>query len=92
MKVLAEALGHPEAWLRQHAISGLAHSGDRRILPALLDMLDDSEREVVKLVIGCLGEMGDGRALPRLKKIAADRADRELSSLARGAIAAIGES
>jgi HEAT repeat protein len=92
LKVLAEALKHPEAWLRQHAISGLAHSGDKRILPVLVNMLDDPEREVVKLVIGCLGEMGDARALPRLKEIAADRADRELSSLARAAITAIGES
>lgn len=83
---LVEALGHPEAWIRQHAVRGLALSGDQRALPVLLDMLDDPDREVVKLVIPALGALGDERVLAALEPIAAQRADRELSSLAREAI------
>lgn len=86
LKILTEALHHPEAWLRQHAISGLVLGGDTRIIPVLLDMLEDPDRDVVKLVIKSLGESGDERALPALQKIAADRSDRELFKLARQAI------
>ncbi|MFZ5909812.1 MAG: HEAT repeat domain-containing protein [Chloroflexota bacterium] len=89
LRVLGEALQHPEAWLRQHAVSGLTLSGDQRIVPVLLGMLDDPEREVVKLVIRSLGKLKDQRALPALQAIAIRRADRELSSLARGAIQAL---
>lgn len=89
LRVLGEALRHPEAWLRQHAISGLTLTGDKRIVPVLIKMLNDPEREVVKLVIHSLGKLKDARALPALQAIAIQRADRELSSLARDAIKAI---
>ncbi len=89
LKVLGEALKHPEAWLRQHAVYGLTLSGDQRIVPVLLNMLNDPEREVVKQVIQSLGKLKDRRALPALQAIAIRRADRELSSLARGAIQAL---
>ena len=90
LKVLAEALHHPEAWLRQHAIAGLTLSGDKRIVPVILEMLNDPEREVQKQAIEALGELKDERALPALQAIAIDRRDREFSSLARGAIEALG--
>ncbi|MGB7875152.1 MAG: HEAT repeat domain-containing protein, partial [Anaerolineales bacterium] len=64
LKILADALHHPETWLRQHAISGLTLSGDQRIVPVILDMLDDPEREVQKQAIRSLGQLGDERALP----------------------------
>jgi len=86
LRVLGEALKHPEAWLRQHAVYGLTLSGDKRIVPLLLNTLNDPEREVVKQVIQSLGKLKDPRALPALQAIALRRADRELSSLARGAI------
>ncbi|GAB4505725.1 MAG: hypothetical protein Fur0043_27220 [Anaerolineales bacterium] len=86
LRVLAEALKHPEAWLRQHAISGLTLTGDKRIVPLLMKMLNDPEREVVKQVIQSLGKFKDQRALPALQAIAIQHADRELSSLARSAI------
>jgi HEAT repeat protein len=89
LKILAEALRHPEAWLRQHAIAGLALSGDQRILPVILDMLKDPDREVQKQAILALGALNDARALPSLQAIAVDRRDRELSSLARESIKAI---
>lgn len=86
LKVLAEALQHPEAWLRQHAITGLTLSGDKRIVPAILEMLNDPEREVQKQAVQSLGELKDERALPALQAIAANRADREMHTLARQAI------
>lgn len=89
LRVLGEALKHPEAWLRQHAVFGLTLSGDKRIVPVLLNMLADPEREVVKQVIQSLGKLKDQRALPALQAIAIRRADRELSSLARDAIQAL---
>jgi HEAT repeat protein len=91
LKILAEALHHPEAWLRQHAITGLTLSGDQRIVPAILEMLNDPEREVQKQAIQSLGTLKDPRALPALQAIAIDRRDREFSSLARGAIEALGK-
>jgi HEAT repeat protein len=89
LKLLAEALHHPEAWLRQHAVAGLTLSGDQRIVPAILEMLQDPEREVQKQAIQSLGELKDPRALPALQAIAVDRRDREFSSLARSAMEAI---
>ncbi len=86
LRVLGEALQHPEAWLRLHAIHGLVLSGDKRVVPALMNMIHDPDREVVKSVVQALGELKDERALPALQAIAANRADRELSSLARDAI------
>lgn len=91
LKLLAEALHHPEAWLRQHAIAGLTLSGDKRIVPVILEMLKDPEREVQKQAIQSLGELKDERALPALQGIAIDRRDREFSSLAREAIEALGK-
>jgi len=86
LKVLAEALHHPETWLRQHAIAGLTLSGDKRIVPAILEMLNDPEREVQKQAIQSLGKLKDGRALPVLQAIAIDRRDQEMYKLARRAI------
>ncbi len=86
LKVLAEALQHPEAWLRQHAITGLTLSGDKRIVPVILEMLNDTEREVQKQAIQSLGKLKDERALPALQSIAANRANREMYTLARQAI------
>jgi len=90
LKRLAEALHHPETWLRQHAIFGLTLSGDKRIVPVILDMLNDPEREVQKQAIQSLGQLDDERALPALQSIAANRADREMYALAKEAIEALG--
>jgi HEAT repeat protein len=91
LKVLAEALHHPEAWLRQHAIAGLTLSGDKRIVPVILDMLKDPEREVQKQAIQSLGALKDIRALPALQAIAIDRRDQEMYKLARQAIEELGK-
>ncbi|HVF24273.1 MAG TPA: HEAT repeat domain-containing protein [Anaerolineales bacterium] len=57
-----------------------------RVASALLEMLNDPEREVQKQMILTLGELKDARTLPALQEIALRRADRELHTLAREAI------
>ncbi len=89
LKRLAEALHHPEPWLRQHAIYGLTLSTDKRIMPLILEMLNDPERDVQKQAIQSLGELGDLRALPALSAIASNRADKEMYKLAKEAIEAL---
>ena len=84
--VLIEALSHPEMWIRIHSISALSKIRDSRVMPFLLEMLNDPEREVTKHVIKVLGELKDTRALPALQEIASNRADRELSMLAKQSI------
>jgi HEAT repeat protein len=75
--------------LRQHAIYGLTLSGDKRIVPLILDMTSDPERDVQKQAIQSLGELGDTRALPTLDAIALNRADKEMYTLAKEAIEAL---
>jgi len=89
LKLLAEALHHPETWLRQHAISGMTLSGDKRIVPVILKMLNDPDRAVQIQAIHSLGILGDERALPALQAIALNRADKEMYTLAKQAIAKI---
>lgn len=81
--VLIEALSHPEMWIRIHAVIALSKIKDPRVTLVLLEMLNDPEREVKKQVIAALGELKDSRALPVLQEIASNRADRELSMLAK---------
>lgn len=81
--VLGEALKHPEAAVREHAVIGLGKIQDARVANLLVGMLDDPERFVKKQVIQSLGGLHDDRAKSALKEIAADRADRELSTLAK---------
>lgn len=81
--VLIGALSHPEMWIRIHSITALSKIKDSRVALVLLEMLKDPEREVKKHVITVLGELKDRRALPALQEIASNRADRELSMLAK---------
>jgi len=90
--VLTEALSHPEMWIRIHSINALAKITDPRVAPVLLQMLNDPEREVRKHVIQSLGALKDPRTLPALQEIANTRADRELHTLAKEAIARFGQS
>jgi len=87
--VLVEALSHPEMWIRIHSVNALGSIKDPRVASALLEMLNDPEREVQKQVILTLGELNDARTLPALQEIASRRADRELHTLAKEAIAKI---
>ena len=89
LKRLAEAIKHPEPWLRQHAIYGLTLSGDKRITPLILEMINDPERDVQKQAVQSLGELEDMRALPTLSAVASNRADKEMYKLAKEAIQAL---
>ncbi len=84
--VLSEALKHPEAAIRMHAISALAKLGNAEVFPLLAEMLNDPDRNVQKEVIQALGKLGDRRARPVLEPIAENRLDREFSLLARTAL------
>jgi HEAT repeat protein len=88
--VLGEALNHPEAGIRLHAVWALTKIKDVRVLPLLAKMLNDSDRHVLKQVIQSLGELRDPRALAVLTPIADNRGDRELSMLAREALKQLG--
>lgn len=81
--ILSEGLLHPETAVREHAIIGLGRIKDQRVVPFLLEMLHDPERIVQKQAVQSLGEIRDQRTIPALEEIAANRADREMSVLAK---------
>jgi HEAT repeat protein len=84
--ILVEALSHPEAAVREHAVTALGLIQDVRVAPALVEMLRDPDREVVRQSILALGKLNDARAESALREIASSRADRELSMLAKQAL------
>ncbi|MBL8102974.1 MAG: HEAT repeat domain-containing protein [Anaerolineales bacterium] len=81
--LLSEALRHPEAAVREHAVIGLGKIQDAHVVPLLIEMLHDSDRVVKKQAILSLTEFKDPRADLPLREIANDRADRELAMLAK---------
>lgn len=81
--ILSAGLLHAETAVREHAIIGLGRIQDARVAPFLIEMLHDPERIVQKQAIQSLGELNDERGLIALKEIASNRADREISSLAK---------
>lgn len=78
-----EALRHPEADIRENAINALAKIQDMRVGNLILEMLQDPERNIRKRALTLLGELRERRALPAIQEIAANRADREMSMLAK---------
>ncbi len=81
--LLSEALTHPEAAVREHAVIGLEKIQDARVAPLLIEMLRDPDRVVQKQAMLSLAKLQDLRAESALKEIAANRADREFSALAK---------
>lgn len=88
LDILTEALNHPEGMVRGHAVVALGKIQDARVAPSLIKMLSDLDREVQKLTIQSLGNLKDERAIPALKEIASNRADKEMSMLAKQVIEA----
>ena len=84
--ILIEALSHPEAAVREHAVTALGMIQDARVTPALIEMLRDPDREVVKQSILALGNLKNPHALPALSEIATSRTDRELAMFAKQAL------
>lgn len=81
--VLSEALIHPEAGVREHAILGLGKIHNDEIIPLLLEMLVDPDRNVRKQAMTSLANFKDARVTAALREIALDRADRETAALAK---------
>ena len=83
MDILIESLSHPEAAIREHAVNALAKIQDARVVPVLIEMLQDPERTVKMQAMQALAKLRDQRAIPALQEIVSNRADRELSALAK---------
>jgi HEAT repeat protein len=81
--ILVEALNHPEAAIREHAVVALGKIQDARVAPFLIEMLRDSDRTVQKNAMLSLVNLRDERAIPAIQEIANNRADREMSLLAK---------
>ncbi len=81
--IFIEALGHPEAEIRENSVVALSKIQDVRVVPLLIEMLGDPARDVQKQALQSLGQLRDQRALPALQEVVANRADRELSILAK---------
>lgn len=89
--ILIQSLSHPESAIREHAIIALGKIQDARVAPVLIEMLHDPERMNQKQAMLALGALRDQRALPALQEITSNRADRELSALAKQIIENIKE-
>jgi HEAT repeat protein len=83
IRVLSDALRHPEAMVRQHAVIGLGQIRDARVAPLVIEMVHDPDRNVQRQAIHALGALRDSSADAALKAIATDRTDREFSMLAK---------
>jgi len=81
--IFIEALSHPEAEIRENAIRALSKIKDARVSNILIEALHDVDRNVQKQALLALGELRDPRAALALQKIAANRADKEMSVLAK---------
>ncbi len=86
LEVLKEALTHPEAGIREHAVSALGKIQHASVAPLLLEALNDPERVIRKQAVQSLDELRDPRALLPLQEIAANRVDREMAALAKQAL------
>ena len=87
--VLLESLNHAETGIRENAVFALGRIQDTRVFPALIESLRDSQRSVQAQAIKSLGELRDPRGITSLQEIAANRADRELSALAKQVLESI---
>jgi len=89
MDIFIEALKHPEAAIRENSVVAISKIQDSRVIPALIEMLADPARDVQKQAMQVLADLRDPRAIPALQEIVSNRADRELSILAKQSIEAI---
>ncbi|MBT3336394.1 MAG: HEAT repeat domain-containing protein [Anaerolineae bacterium] len=89
MSIFVEALSSPNDWIREKSVESIAKIGGREAVNYLLKTLNDSESSVRIAAINALGQLKDRYALPALDALAANRDEREISRLARQAIAAI---
>ncbi|MBI5962610.1 MAG: HEAT repeat domain-containing protein [Chloroflexi bacterium] len=81
--ILIESIHHPESGIRENAVIALGKIQDVRVAPVLIEMLGDPDRDVQRHTLQSLAQLRDQRALSALQDVAANRADRELSVLAK---------
>jgi HEAT repeat protein len=81
--IFIEALSHPEAEIRENSVAALSKIRDARVVPVLIEILGDPARDVQKQAMQALAALRDQRAIPALQEIFSNRADRELSMLAK---------
>ncbi|HNA89974.1 MAG TPA: HEAT repeat domain-containing protein, partial [Anaerolineales bacterium] len=62
---------------------GLGRIQDVRVTSLLIEILTDPDRNVKRQAIQALGGLRDDRAKQALQEVAANRRDRELSTLAK---------
>jgi HEAT repeat protein len=89
LPILEKALVNPNDWIREKAVWGLGEIGGEQATVYLLEMLGDEADSVRKEAIRSLTKLKDPRALPTLRAISLKRENREISKLARQAIAEI---
>ncbi len=89
LPIFTEALKSPTEWLNLKAIESIAKIGGRNAYELLLPELVDPNEKIRAAAVNALGALKDRRALPVLNELAAKRDDREISKLARQAIAKI---
>ena len=81
--ILIESIHHPESGIRENAVIALGKIQDVRITPVLIEMLHDPDRDIQKHALQSLGWLKDQRALSAIQEVASNRADREMSALAK---------
>jgi len=91
MKRVSEA--YEQDWYRAMKATGEQHASgdpdavDASDVVALIECLDDPDDPVRVRVIVTLGELGDRRAVPALRKIAGHDPDPQIVILAKAALA-----
>jgi len=81
--ILIESIHHPESGIRENAVIALGKIQDARVAPVLIEMLRDPDRDIQKNALQSLGRLTDQRALSAIQEVASNRADREMSALAK---------
>jgi HEAT repeat protein len=89
LPIFTEALKSPTEWLNLKAIESIQKIGGRNAYELLLPELVDPNEKIRAAAVNALGALKDRRALPVLNELAAKRDDREISKLARQAVASI---
>jgi HEAT repeat protein len=83
VNIFIEALSHPEPEIRKNSLIALSKIQDARVAPVLIEMLGDPAKDVQKQALLAIGVLRDSRAIPALQEIILNRADREMSALAK---------
>jgi HEAT repeat protein len=87
---LTSGLSDPDPFVRRRASELAADAADEAVVPALVDLLNDTDTGVVEAAAWALGERGEGGAVDALSSVVTGHDDplcREAAVAALGAIA-----